>query len=114
MTNITQGRIAEDVAAKFLLSKGYKVLSQNWKTPVCEIDIVAQKDKRIYFIEVKYRANTSYGSGLDYITPKKLKQMDFAAKIWVSQSKFEGDYSLAAIELTGPSYEVTNFLPDLT
>ena len=114
MIDITAGQQAETQAAEYLRTKGYKILDQNWKTPVCEIDIVAQKDKRIYFVEVKYRLTDSQGSGLGYITPKKLKRMKFAAEVWVKNRNWEGDYSLSAIELSGPAYVVTAFLPDLT
>ena len=67
----------------------------NWMTPRCEIDIVAQKGKRIYFVEVKYRQQSTYGRGVDYITPRKLKQMAFAAETWVWDNAWDGEYQLS-------------------
>jgi uncharacterized protein (TIGR00252 family) len=90
------GKEAELKVAEYLKSVGFKVLEHNWRTRVCEIDLVAQKENVIYFIEVKYRGNNEQGGGLEYITPKKLKQIHFAAEIWVQQNNWTGDYRLLA------------------
>ena len=102
MTNYATGHDAEKQAAEHLKSKGFKILELNWRNRWCEIDIVAQKDKVIYFVEVKYRKNTQYGSGLEYITKRKLQQMQFAAELWVSNKNWRGDYQLSAIAIDGP------------
>lgn len=95
------GRAAEDAAADFLRAKGCTVIAQNWRTRWCEIDIVATRGTTVYFVEVKYRSSAAWGSGLDYITPRKLQQMRFAAEFWCAKYKFGGDFCLAAVELTG-------------
>lgn len=112
MTNYAAGHAAEDVAIEYLQGQGYMVLDKNWRTRYCEIDIVARNKKTVYFVEVKYRRTNSQGSGLDYITPKKLQQMQFAAEMWVSEHRWRGEYRLAALEVSGLDYRVTNFLAD--
>lgn len=97
MTNYSTGHDAEKAAADYLQTHGYKILQLNWSTKHCEIDIVAQKSKTVYFVEVKYRKNTDHGSGFDYITSKKLAQMKFAAEMWVAEHGWAGDYQLAAM-----------------
>jgi uncharacterized protein (TIGR00252 family) len=111
-TNYAAGHSAEQAAALYLKSHGFKVLDINWSTKYCEIDIVAQKNKTIFFAEVKYRKSTNFGSGFDYITPTKLKQMKFAAELWVSHFKWNGDYQLAAVEMSGDN-EVLQLLTEL-
>lgn len=110
MTNFAHGREAEQAAADYLTRLSYQVHTQNWRTRQCEIDIVAEKDGCIYCVEVKYRQNTAQGSGLDYITSKKQQQMDFAARMWAAQHRWQGDICLSAIEVSGPNYEVTEFI----
>ncbi len=100
MSNYSAGHNAEVRAAEYLKTLGFKIRELNWKTRYCEIDIVAEKDKRIYFVEVKYRRSSAWGSGLEYITPKKLKQMKFAAEMWVSNTGWKGDYQLAAVSMS--------------
>lgn len=113
MTNFSHGRAAEAAAIEYLKQNSFKILTQNWRTRYCEIDVVAQKDKVIYFVEVKYRQGDQQGSGLDYITPKKLKQMNLAARFWASDNNWQDDYRLAALEVSGIDYKVTNFLTEL-
>lgn len=95
------GRAAEAVAGQFLVAKGCQLIAANWRSRWCEIDIVAQRDHTIYFVEVKYRAADKWGGGLDYITPQKLRQMHFAAHFWCAAHNWTGDYRLAAIALSG-------------
>ncbi len=95
------GRLAESQAASYLEARGFKVLARNWRNRWCEIDIVAEKDQRIHFVEVKYRQDPAYGSGLDYITKHKAKQMQFAALQWVGENKWDKDYQLDVIAVDG-------------
>lgn len=100
-TNYQSGHDAEKRAAEYLEKRGFQIVELNWKTRYCEIDIVAQKDRVMYFVEVKSRKSASFGTGLDYITPKKLKQMRFAAEMWVQNYQWGGDYQLAVISIDG-------------
>lgn len=113
MTNYSVGHQAENIAAEYLKNKGYEIVDQNWKTKYCEIDIIAKINNKIHFVEVKYRKSSQQGSGLAYITPKKIKQMSFAAQLWVIENNWSGDYQLSAIEMSGNQYQFINFLPDL-
>jgi uncharacterized protein (TIGR00252 family) len=107
------GRRAEIAAAAYLARQGYKIVERNWHTRWCEIDIVAIKDTVISFVEVKYRRREVWGFGLEYVTPAKQRQMAFAAQFWVTSHEWSGSYDLAAVEVSGPSYKVTQFVPSL-
>jgi Holliday junction resolvase-like predicted endonuclease len=74
---------------------------------------VAAKAGVIYFVEVKYRASSAWGSGLEYITTQKFKQMRFAAEFWLAKNKWASESRLAAMELTGDPPRLTNFLNDI-
>lgn len=113
MNSFDTGRKAEKAASTYLEMRGYKVLERNWRRPRCEIDIIAEKDGTIYFVEVKYRRGNDQGGGLEAITPTKLKQMRYAATSWLVETKWRGPSQLAAIELTGPDFTVLSFLDDI-
>lgn len=99
------GQAAESAVAEYLRGSGYSVLERNWRTRYCEIDIICQKDKIVYFVEVKYRAQQKQGSGFDYITASKLKQMHFAAEMWIAKNEWSGPSQLMAAEVSGPACE---------
>jgi ribonuclease HII len=80
------GNTAEMVVADALASQGWVLLERNWKTKFCEIDIVASKDDRIAFVEVKHRHTAQTGGGLAAITPKKLQQMRFAVDMYMAKN----------------------------
>lgn len=77
------GDTAKTAAVEYLHRHGFNVLQRNWKTRWCEIDIVAQKEGRIYFVEVKYRKKADQGGGIADTTPTKKRQMKFAAERWM-------------------------------
>ena len=95
-TTRSLGDTGETAVATYLEQNGYNIRARNWRTRWCEIDIIASKAGRLYFIEVKARKNDNFGSGLDYITSKKQLQMQFAAELWVGIHRYEGNFSLAA------------------
>jgi ribonuclease HII len=107
------GHKAEIAAANYLKKLGYKILDRNWRTRWCEIDVIASKDKIVFFAEVKYRNQDGQGKGLDYITARKLSQMQFAADNWVRENEWAGDYQLSAIEVYGDDFDVTNFIENI-
>lgn len=98
------GDESETVAANELVRRGHTVLERNWKTKYCEIDIISAKGGVIYFTEVKHRRNSTGGDGFMAITPKKLNQMRFAAKLYAHTNKIKDtDLRLLAIATSGDS-----------
>lgn len=97
-TSVSIGNTGEDVAVEWLKKNGYSIVERNWKTKLCEIDIVAVKNECLYFVEVKHRKDGLRGGGLAAITHKKVKQMKFASAIYVAYTRnTELDAKLAVI-----------------
>lgn len=109
MVTTSVGKAAESAASENLAANGFRIIDRNWKTPRCEIDIIAKKDQIIYFVEVKYRSTPYQGEGVDYVTNAKLRKMDFAARVWCQFNKWEGDSRLAVI---GVGTDGLNYLVD--
>lgn len=106
------GAEAEDRVCSYLSKNGYKILDQNWKTKFCEIDIIAQKAKTIFFVEVKYRATNQQGGGFEVVGPTKLKQMERSAEAWVAHNHWDGEYTLSVAEVSGEDYKI-NLIEDI-
>lgn len=96
------GDNGELLACKYISGLGYTVLERNWKNRWCEIDIVAEKDGILYFIEVKTRKNSDHGSAVEFVGRKKLKQMEYAARNYeTSQKGTLQDAFLAVVAIEG-------------
>jgi putative endonuclease len=52
--SVSKGRFYENKVKKFLQDKGFLILTSNFYTPYGEIDLIAEKENKIFFIEVKF------------------------------------------------------------
>jgi putative endonuclease len=77
------GLWAENAAACYLRAKGYRICARRFKTPVGEIDIVAQKKDVLAFIEVKRRA--THGEGAEAVTKAAQDRITRAAGLYLAR-----------------------------
>ncbi len=56
------GELGEDIACEFLMKHGFSILERNYTKKWGEIDIIAQKDEKRYFIEVKSKSVSNLDS----------------------------------------------------
>jgi len=84
------GKWAECIAAHFLNIKGFKILSRNFNTRFGEIDIVAQGDGVIAFVEVRFRGKGSYLLPEETITYKKQQRIKTTASIYMNRFDLAG------------------------
>ena len=61
MDNINLGKYGEDLACKYLKTKGYKIKERNFRTFLGEIDIISEYKGNIVFVEVKTRSSNKFG-----------------------------------------------------
>ena len=66
------GEIAENHAAQLLKKNGYKVLEKNFRNKVGEIDIIAQEEDTLVFVEVKARRSRKFGLPAEAVNARKL------------------------------------------
>ena len=71
VNNVVIGRIGEEAAAGMLEAEGYRILERNYMSPEGEIDIIAEKDADIVFIEVKARRGILYGRPCEAVNARK-------------------------------------------
>jgi putative endonuclease len=78
-----KGRHAEARAAQWLSEHGYQILGTRLRTSSGEIDLVAQTETVLAFVEVKARA--SEAAGLDAISPRQRQRLIAAATILLAE-----------------------------
>lgn len=77
------GRWGENLAEKYLTQKGYNILARNLRSEYGEIDILAENEGVLAFVEVKTRTNLVFGNPESAITPRKLAHMRAAALAYI-------------------------------
>ncbi len=73
----------EKIAENFLQTKGYSLLYRNWKHERKEVDIIAESNGLLIFIEVKTRSASYFGFPEDAVGPKKQDYMKTAAEAFL-------------------------------
>ncbi len=79
MSRRDTGILGERLAAEFLGGRGYHIIETNYRCPEGEIDIVAQHDDSLVFVEVRTKQSQKYGTPEESITPVKKERMRLAA-----------------------------------
>ena len=77
------GKKGEQLAADYLEEMGYRILFRNYWCSKGEIDIIAQKDNRVHFVEVKTRTGNYYGNPSESVTWQKIERMRKAAESYM-------------------------------
>ena len=77
------GTEGEKLAAKFLKRKGYRIIQRNYKCKLGEIDIIAEHDGTIIFVEVKTRQTQEFGSPQSSVTATKRGQISKVALFYI-------------------------------
>lgn len=83
------GAWGEAIAVRYLKEKGYQIVTQHWTHRIGEIDIIAVKDGRIIFVEVKTRTSAKYGTPEEGITWRKQQCLARTANVYMIKHKFD-------------------------
>ncbi|HEY4534046.1 MAG TPA: YraN family protein [Fusobacterium sp.] len=85
--NRQKGNEYEERAITILQESNYAILVRNFRISQGEVDIIAEKDSTLVFVEVKYRKNTNFGYGKEAVDRKKLLKIFKVAEYYKAYSK---------------------------
>ena len=117
--NRSIGNKGEEMAANFLIQKGYTILERNWRSGLAEIDIIAQDMGFIVFIEVKIRSTDAFGLPESFVNPHKEKMMCDASAVYMGSHQIESPFrfDIIGILLKKKAIDIKHirdaFFPDL-
>lgn len=77
------GNQGEEYVMRFLEKEGYTIRARNYRTARGEIDIIAERDEIVAFIEVKTRSTEPFELST-IITPTKKRRIILAARAYCS------------------------------
>jgi putative endonuclease len=108
------GRGAEERVAAHLEARGWRILDRNWRFHRKELDIVAERDGLVAFVEVKARSPAGWGHPLEAITAGKRRDLAVAARGWIAMRGRPGQaYRFdAAVVLSGAGAPRVDYYPD--
>ena len=69
------GKTGEELAAEYLIARGYIIRDINWKNGKLELDIVAYKDRTLIVVEVKTRSSDLFGHPEDAVNTRKIRHI---------------------------------------
>ncbi|MBI1957115.1 MAG: YraN family protein [Candidatus Niyogibacteria bacterium] len=90
------GQLGEDIYEKQIVKRGYNIALRNYRKPWGEIDIIAEKDDVLHFIEVKTVGHPFYETGDEYVPednihPWKLKRLSRAIQTYLMEKDIDDD-----------------------
>lgn len=92
------GAAGEREASRFLQKKGYKIVSNNYRSRFGEIDIIAKDKGTTVFIEVKTRSSSEFGSPADSVNYYKLRKLIKTSQFYISRFNIS-DYRFDVLEV---------------
>ena len=93
------GKRGERLAIDYLEHKGYHVKEINWRFKKAEVDIIAEVNGIVVFLEVKTRSDDYYGSPDQAINKKKERLITSAAHAYIDQHQYEGPIRFDVISI---------------
>ncbi len=115
------GKIGEDLACKFLVKHGYKVIQRNYLKIFGEIDIICSKGNILHFVEVKAVSRITF-EGADEFRPEdnvhssKLARIGrtIEAYLYENPTRADWQFDVIAVQLDNKSHLARiNMISDL-
>ena len=83
------GNAGERFAVGWLEARGYRVVARHWRCPYGELDVVAERDGELIFVEVKSRRGVALGAPEEAVTPAKRRRLVLAAQSCLAEQGAE-------------------------
>ena len=85
------GELGERIAARYLERSGWRILSRRFRCGHRDIDLVAQRDDLIAFVEVKARSEEAFGDPVQAVNPRKQRELTKSAQTWIDRHGRSGE-----------------------
>lgn len=99
--HLKMGIWGEELAVAYLREKGYVILECDWHSKHRDIDIIAQKDEYIVFVEVKTRRNRDFADPEQAVNYQKLKNLRLAINHYIHYRKTNNPWRFDVITIVG-------------
>ncbi|MDE7379935.1 MAG: YraN family protein [Clostridia bacterium] len=90
----------ERKAASFLKKAGYKIIERNYRCPFGEVDIIAEKEDTVAFIEVKTRSSDYFGAPNEAVDNKRKQRYRNCVNFYFAHRQIDFTVRFDIIEVT--------------
>jgi putative endonuclease len=80
------GRQGEEIATAYLAGQGYTIVQRNWRCALGELDIIAEAQQTLIFVEVRSRRSQRFGPAEESITPAKQLRLIELAQTYLQEA----------------------------
>ncbi|AUD78274.1 YraN family protein [Kangiella profundi] len=87
MSTRQRGDRVELFAENHLQKQGIKLIERNFSSRYGEIDLIMLDGLTLVFVEVRFRANTSFGSGAETVDFRKQQKIIKTAQLYLQSNK---------------------------
>ena len=110
-----RGALGEQAAVDFLRKMGFILVERNYRIGYSEVDVIAQRDDELHFIEVKTRKVSSLTAPEEAINERKARTMRRVASSYMSMRRlpYEPRFSMVAVEVAGNEVVNIRFIEDI-
>ena len=111
LNNRASGDLGEELARRYLASKGYEIVESNYRTRRGELDLISRHADTLVIVEVKLRRGTAYGTPLEAVTPRKQQAIRLMAEEYLAGKSPEFQslrFDVVGILLRGERAEITH------
>lgn len=94
------GALGERIAEEHLVNMGYQILARNWRWRTGEIDLVAEQNGEVVFVEVKSRRSKTFGSPEESITRAKQRKLIQTANAYLgSVNRYNASWRIDVVAI---------------
>ena len=84
-SNLDKGSRGEELAADYLVKRGFRILHRNLRLCRYEIDLICEEGDCLVFVEVKYSGTDKFGHPATWINKRKQERMRQAARLYCDE-----------------------------
>lgn len=83
--NQALGELGERIAARWLARKGWRIIYHRFRNGRRDIDLVAQREALVAFVEVKARSGDEFGDPVEAVDHRKRRELTRSARVWIDR-----------------------------
>lgn len=79
------GVLGEQIAERWLRRSGWRIVQRRFRSGHRDIDLVAERDGTVVFVEVKARRGARFGQPIEAVNWRKQKELAKSARVWIDR-----------------------------